>query len=377
MHDLQPALNRPIGRALRRPPEPAEAYDSLGRCLQNLREASAPCVVVVQNGVLLGIVEEREIVQALLRGDLIHAPIGTLVRDADVVLRSRESGASALRLLDERGAAYAIVIDEDDRPLGILTWSDIVAVPEEPLRPRMVGGMATPFGVYLTDGMTRGGVGPWALIATGALLFGIFLVANLAAYGLEVLSRPWPLSDTVRGNLLGAASLLVFLGGIRALPLAGTHAAEHMVVHAIERNEPLTPEVVARMPRVHPRCGTNFAAGAMLFMGIFSSPWHSDPQLRMLIAALATLIFWRPLGSMLQYFVTTKPPTAAQIESGIRSGKDLLSRYQTAPHTYGSVWSRLWNSGLPQIMVGSTAMSLVAEGLARITGFDALVRVYF
>jgi len=237
--------------------------------------------------------------------------------------------------------------------------------------------MATPFGVYLTDGMTRGGVGPWALVATGALLFGLFLLANLVAYGLEVVSQSWAMSDAVRANLLGAASLLVFLGGIRALPLAGTHAAEHMVVHAIERNEPLTPEVVARMPRIHPRCGTNFAAGAMLFMGIFSSPWHSDPQLRMLIAALATLIFWRPLGSMLQFFVTTKPPTPAQIESGIRSGQDLLAKYQTAPRTYGSVWSRLWNSGLPQIMVGSTGMSLVAEGLARLTGFDALVRVYF
>lgn len=377
MHDLQPALNRPIGRALRHPSDPSEAYDSLGRCLSCLRESAAPCAVVVQNGKLLGVVEERDIVEALLQGTSIHAPIGAFVRDASVTLRSSDTGSTALRQLDERGSAYAVVVDEDDRPLGILTWSDVVAVPDEPLRPRMVGGMATPFGVYLTDGLTRGGVGPWALVVTGALLFGIFLVANMAAYGLELVTRPWNLSESLRGSLLGAASLLVFLGGIRALPLAGTHAAEHMVVHAIERNEPLVPEVVARMPRVHPRCGTNFAAGAMLFMGVFSSSWHPDPQLRLLVAALVTLVFWRPLGSMLQYFVTTKPPTRAQIEAGIRSGKDLLVKYQTAPRIHGSVWIRLWNSGLPQIMAGSTLASLIAEGVARLTGFEPLVRVYF
>ncbi|MER3495923.1 MAG: hypothetical protein C4320_03425, partial [Armatimonadota bacterium] len=59
----------------------------------------------------------------------------------------------------------------------------------------------------------------------------------------------------------------------RLLPLAGTHAAEHMAVNALERGEPLDPEVVARMPRTHIRCGTNLAVGAGLFFGISETPW--------------------------------------------------------------------------------------------------------
>src|SRR5438270_13233654 len=96
--------------------------------------------------------------------------------------------------------------------------------------------------------------------------------------------------------------------GMRLLPLSGIHAAEHKVVHAIERGEALVPEVVSRMPRVHPRCGTNLWAGATIFLGIFSLPWLDNAS-RLLIAAIVTFVLWRPVGQLMQGPVHTRPPS--------------------------------------------------------------------
>ena len=63
---------------------------------------------------------------------------------------------------------------------------------------------------------------------------------------------------------------------MRLLPIAGYHAAEHQSVHAMEQGEPLIPQVVKRMPRVHPRCGTSFLLVVMIVSIIVFSIVHFD-----------------------------------------------------------------------------------------------------
>jgi hypothetical protein len=237
--------------------------------------------------------------------------------------------------------------------------------------------MATPFGVYLTNGTVSGGASHLAVVATGAVLFLLLFLANLATMGVHTLIRPLDWSPQLQAWVLGATALILFLVGIRAIPLSGTHAAEHMVVHAIERGEPLVPEVVRRMPRVHPRCGTNIAAGASLFLGLATSDWIADQQLRLLLAALVTLAFWRPLGATIQFFVTTKPPTDRQILDGIRAGEQLLRRIMDAPVGPSPVFVRVMNSGLIQIMLGSMLMYYVIQLIAFVLGFREPWLVYF
>src|SRR5690606_35007100 len=135
--------------------------------------------------------------------------------------------------------------------------------------------------------------------------------------------------------------VLVFLAGLRFAPLAGIHAAEHKVVHAIERGEELIPSVVKRMPRVHPRCGTNLAVGAMVFLGIMSWEAIGEVELRLLAALLVTVIVWRPLGTLMQYYVTTREPNEKQIAMGIRSGKALLEKAVYAPQARATIFRRI------------------------------------
>src|SRR2546423_10530097 len=105
---------------------------------------------------------------------------------------------------------------------------------------------------------------------TGVFLWGLDRYAGVRLWnvwnglqaGLAMGSEPHRL-------ILQALPFPLFLLFVRALPLVQYHAAEHQAVHAMERGEPLDPEIVRRMPRVHPRCGTNIMAGGMVFLIVF------------------------------------------------------------------------------------------------------------
>jgi hypothetical protein len=366
----------PVG-ALLRPIEPLNVEDSLRRAAEAMRGHGLSSLPVASGGRLIGLATQEGIARALAFGMDDRAAVASLVTAMPRLIATSATGAEALRAFHETGATLLVAVDGAGQVLGVITPLDLVVPRREELRPRMVGGMATPFGVYLTNGAVRGGASGWALAATGFLLFGLYVLATLLANSIEPLVRRLPTGAEVETVMLGATALGLFLLGVRSLPLAGVHAAEHMVVHAMERGEDLAPEVVARMPRVHPRCGTNLAAAAMLFLGVQGIEWLGpDPQLRMLLGALAAILLWRPLGSLAQLYVTTKPPTRAQIDDAIRAATELVRRYQVAPRTAPTALLRFANSGLPQILFGSLALTLVLELLHQM-GLLPRLRVYF
>jgi hypothetical protein len=139
---------------------------------------------------------------------------------------------------------------------------------------------------------------------------------------------------------------LVLLLLVRFTTVAGYHAGEHQTVWAIERGEPLTPESVARMPRPHPRCGTNLVVGLMIFEILRDFSPH--------IAFIAAVLFWRRLGTFVQLYLSTRPATRKQLESGIRAGKELLERYRENPVGLAAapLHRRIWNLGLLQTIIG-------------------------
>lgn len=343
-----------------------EPSASLAAAARWLQDEDLMVLPVVDGGILSGVLHEQDLARALAEGADRTDAIAKWVHHDPPVIHPGETGAGALRRFEQTGSPYLVVVDDRGALHGLLTPSRVVSLPHFQARPRTIGGMATPAGVYLTNGAIGAGVGPLALASTGAVLFGLFLVAGTAVLALRnvlamtdivpvsLLNSPWGVGGAHLMNLL------LFFVGMRSLPLAGIHAAEHMVVHAIERGEDLEPEVVARMPRVHPRCGTNLAVAAMLFLGVFSIPWQSDYELRLLAAFLATLILFRPLGSFAQEFITTKPPTRAQIEMGIRSAKTLLNKVAVGRAGPPSVWQRIASSGVLLIIAGA----LAAQGVA-------------
>lgn len=363
---LPPTLGSPVG-VLMRPPVYVAPEDSLARAVEELRRWNAEVIAVADGEMtLVGVIGEREAARALAAGFEPSSPVSDAMRTPDTI-PPYATGAEALRVIDGGAGPTLFVIDDQRRLLGSITASDLFPRKVARLRPPSVGGMATPFGVYLTNGVVRGGVGDLALVATGATLFVMLAVCQLAAYPVVDWISGWGGPEWLLTMLSGALPIALFMGLMRLAPLSGTHASEHMVVHAIERGEELDPNIIRRMPRVHPRCGTNLAVGAMLFLGIFTTELIENVELRFVLAAIVTFLLWRRLGSLVQLYVTTKPPKDTQIRSGLRAANELLDRYATSPISEASIPARLWRMGMLQVMAGSMlsfgALTLIAKAV--------------
>jgi uncharacterized protein YqhQ len=175
--------------------------------------------------------------------------------------------------------------------------------------------------------------------------------------------------------------MALFVALFRFSWVTGFHAAEHQVVHTLEAGDDLRPDIVAKQPRVHPRCGTNLVAGMFLLLMLLSveKPPFEVPLLQPLLrgiaelnplaALLLTAFFWRRLGSWLQQHVTTRPANAAQLDSGIVAAEQLLQRYAARAGERLTFPRRLWNMGMVQVFAGYL---LVAGGVHLLNHFVPL-----
>lgn len=354
---------------------------SVAAAAAEIRDSGLPAVAVTEGFLYVAIVTQSSLGEAQARGVGAEDSVALAYDTQAVTLPPYAPGEKALEIFNSQALTAIPVVDDYGRLMGILTPADLWPKRDKAPRPAAVGGMATPFGVYLTTGTFGAGAGGFALMSTGALMFTIITVAGYAVGGIADASHHAP-PDWV----LTAISTAIFAAVFRLLPLAGIHAAEHKVVHAIERGEDLTRESVRRMPRVHPRCGTNFATGLSIFLGISSlaipdakAAVHngvsaggsslSGANTGILLAALlCTLIFWRPLGSLVQYWVTTKEPTDAQLDMGIRSGKELLEKYAMGKTGQRGILGRIWNSGMIHV-IGGAGVAYTVLGIVAWFGF--------
>jgi uncharacterized protein YqhQ len=100
------------------------------------------------------------------------------------------------------------------------------------------------------------------LLITLSLGIGLFfllplLVATVTAGGIE--------NDLWQHLVEGLVRVAIFIGYLAVISQAPDirrvfqyHGAEHMTIHALEHNDPLTPEKIRQYPTAHHRCGTEF-----------------------------------------------------------------------------------------------------------------------
>ena len=271
---------------------------------------------------------------------------------------------NALLMLERHQTSALPVIAVDGSYLGMVSRADLLSAMAQGIRPPLVGGMATPLGVWLSDGRLSGGAPTLGLFLSGLTLAACFACAQiimlLGAYALSPTWGAMVLSGRLASSLDGTgifntiAALthsLLFLSFLRLIPLAGVHAAEHQTVHALERGLPLEPEFVSQMPRDHPRCGTNLMGLAGLILISFQHlPEISPPYF--LGVLLVTFFGWRAFGQALQLIFTTKPASPKQIESGIRAAKELMDKYQNQSFVSPPLGLRLLNGGMVPAALG-------------------------
>lgn len=389
MNAVRTHAPRPRSLATLMQPAPiVQPYDSVGRALRimsDLRLSALP--VVDDRGNLVGQVCADRLRARLMHGDAqagLHEPLGHYVQQPLSVVSIDATAQDVQRTLASTGSDAAYVVDRGGYLAGMVRWHDLVVPHEQVRAPLGAGGMATPFGIYLTAGGVRAGVSSRGLAlggaALGLLIAAAHLLVGLGCWGLDAAAGtrvldlwfsaapPSGLGPSSVWLALQGASAVVFLLLLRMSPITGYHGAEHQVVHAMERGDPLTPEVVARMPRVHMRCGTNLIAGIAVFAGLLQTitvlrPFGMDALLGSLIGAAVAARTWRSVGAFLQQHFTTRQPSPKQLERAIETANELRERYPHEARARLSLLHRIWTMGAPQTALGvfvGTGVPLVA-----------------
>lgn len=108
--------------------------------------------------------------------------------------------------------------------------------------------------------------GPALYLTLGTSLtigIGLFILLPAGVGGWAEHSLGWQnLAHNLLEGLIRLVLLVGYIWGIGFMPdvkrLFGYHGAEHKTINAYEAGAELTPEVVAKYPIEHPRCGTAF-----------------------------------------------------------------------------------------------------------------------
>jgi CBS domain-containing protein len=357
-----------------RPVDPVYRESSLAAALERLRNSGSEALPVVDGSYLVGALWADDVRSAVLAGAPMSMPVAQFVDESAPILSSMAAHSEAHAVMTASSRPAVMVVDPDGRYLGIVRVFDLYSMPNTGARPPVVGGMATPMGVYLTNGGLRAGASAWALVLTGVAMTSMLLVGVLVT-ALIHQALPVGTPSLLKSAVVNLLPIGLFFLQVRLSPIAATHGAEHMVVHAIERGEPLRPDIVRRMPRVHPRCGTNLAVGALVFTGIVQVTWSTFQEAGALLALVLTLSVWKPLGSLAQKFVTTKTPRDKDVDGAIAAAEELIAKYRQGDRRLPTVTSRLVSSGLPLILIGSFAAIFIAEFVLQLAGLSELLTV--
>jgi len=230
-----------------------------------------------------------------------------------------------------------------------------------------IGGMATPFGIYLISGQLKAGANNFQIFSTGVFMALLFILArailiailtifvkfypgiltvisSLTNEGGGTVNNATPLITTVSESVSVFMLLLFFLLLRFMPPLSGYHAAEHKVVHLIEKGKELTIENMEEESSIHPRCGTNIASLLILIYAVVGSvsflfyiPYlkglHSAIVFIITLLSIIVIANWQKVGHWLQKYVTTAPPSKKQMQNGIDSANELLEKYKKMPYS--------------------------------------------
>lgn len=191
-----------------------------------------------------------------------------------------------------------------------------------------------------------------------ALMLGVTLIIGIGLFFLLPLAIATVTTSNIENGLVqhlveGLIRVAIFLGYLVVISRSPDihrvfeyHGAEHMTIHALEHEDPLTIEAVRRYPTAHPRCGTEFLVVVIALSIIaFSLIGRQDPLTmigsRIVLVPVLAAVGYEILRLGARYrsnrlvaaimapgilvqMITTKQPSDDQIEVAIVSMQQAL-----------------------------------------------------
>lgn len=314
--------------------------------------------VIDITGEIIGIISEYDLAKIISDCCMSEDSYMFKVKVSDIMTRevwveTAHTNIEELLLnLPEMHTRVVPIVDKDQIYTGMsITRTALLDYLTKMVKPRSIGGLATPLGVYMTDGVHQSGSKTMGLISLGITL-------SIFATSLKFIMLIIGFYTIIPPSMLNFVEITIFLTILKITPLSQIHAAEHKTINAIEKGLPLTISSVRMQSRVHRRCGTNFMVFifgiiSILFLaGVLFS--EKELLMKFLFSFFGFLIissYWQSIGEWVQKYFTTREPNDKQIENGIQAGEELLRLHKKdTSNKQPNFFIKIWNMGLVQII---------------------------
>jgi CBS domain-containing protein len=116
-----------VSRLHATPPLQAAPTQTVAEAVELLRRQEVGCLLVCEDGRLVGIFTERDLMRRILAlGKPLSLPLAESMTPGPVVVQAKDSIASAVRKMEVGGYRHLPVVDEAGRPVGVLSVKRIV-----------------------------------------------------------------------------------------------------------------------------------------------------------------------------------------------------------------------------------------------------------
>jgi CBS domain-containing protein len=109
------------------PPRQVMPQQSVGHAVALMRQERVGCLLVCQHQHVIGIFTERDLMKRVLAaGKPLTVPVAECMTPNPVTVHPKEPIAAAVRRMEEGGYRHLPVVDDDGRPIGVLSVKRIV-----------------------------------------------------------------------------------------------------------------------------------------------------------------------------------------------------------------------------------------------------------
>jgi len=115
-----------VGSAYPDQPLAATADDSVGNVMQLLRAQRTGAVLICEGSKLVGIVTERDALEAMAGSTDFSTPVREFMSAPPVTIASSATVGEAIRKMSEGGYRHLPIVDNEQKPTGVLAVNGIV-----------------------------------------------------------------------------------------------------------------------------------------------------------------------------------------------------------------------------------------------------------
>lgn len=109
------------------PPRQVSPQQTVAEAIEVMRQGNVGCLLVCAGKRLVGVFTERDLMkQVLAAGKPLTTPVGDCMTPNPVTVHPKETVGGAVRRMEEGGYRHLPVVNEEGRPVGVLSVKRIV-----------------------------------------------------------------------------------------------------------------------------------------------------------------------------------------------------------------------------------------------------------